>query len=29
MDFTDDMISKAVKKPVDYVQDILEKGAPQ
>ena len=29
MDFTDDMISEAVKKPVDYVQDILKKDAPQ
>lgn len=29
MDFTDDMISEAVKRPVDYVQDILKKDAPQ
>ena len=29
MDFTDDMISKAVKKPVDYVQNVLKKDAPQ
>lgn len=29
MDFTDDMISEAVKKPVDYVQDVLKKDAPQ
>lgn len=28
-DFTDDMISEAVKRPVDYVQDILKKDAPQ
>ena len=25
MDFTDDMISEAVKRPIDYVQDILKK----
>ncbi len=29
MDFTDDMISEAVKRPIDYVQDILKKDAPQ
>ena len=29
MDFTDDMISDAVKSPIDYVQDILKKDAPQ
>lgn len=29
MDFTDDMISEAVKRPVDYVQNILKKDAPQ
>ena len=29
MDFTDDMFSEAVKRPVDYVQDILKKDAPQ
>ena len=29
MDFTYDMISEAVKKPVDYVQDVLKKDAPQ
>ena len=29
MDFTDDMISEAVKRPVDYGQDILKKDAPQ
>ena len=29
MDFTDEMISEAVKRPVDYVQDILKKDAPQ
>ena len=28
MDFTDDMISEAVKRPIDYVQDILKKDAP-
>ena len=29
MKCTDEMISEAVKKPVDYVQDILKKDAPQ
>lgn len=29
MDFTDDMISEAVKRPIDYVQDILKKDTPQ
>ena len=29
VDFTDDMISEAVKRPIDYVQDILKKDAPQ
>lgn len=29
MECTDEMISEAVKKPVDYVQDILKKDAPQ
>ena len=29
MDFTDDMISEAVKRPIDYVQNILKKDAPQ
>ena len=29
MDFTDDMILEAVKRPIDYVQDILKKDAPQ
>ncbi|MEE0259284.1 MAG: hypothetical protein UD035_06810 [Coprococcus comes] len=29
MECTDEMISEAVKKPVDYVQDVLKKDAPQ
>ena len=29
MKCTDEMISEAVKRPVDYVQDILKKDAPQ
>lgn len=29
MKCTDDMISEAVKRPIDYVQDILKKDAPQ
>ena len=29
MKCTDEMISEAVKKPVDYVQDVLKKDAPQ
>ena len=29
MECTDDMISEAVKKPVDYVQDVWKKDAPQ
>ena len=29
MECTDEMISKAVKKPVDYVQDVLKKDVPQ
>ena len=29
MECTDEMISEAVKRPIDYVQDILKKDAPQ
>ena len=29
MECTDEMISEAVKKPVDYVQNVLKKDAPQ
>ena len=29
MKCTDEMISEAVKIPIDYVQDILKKDAPQ
>lgn len=29
MKCTDEMISEAVKRPIDYVQDILKKDAPQ
>lgn len=29
MECTDEMISEAVKKPFDYVQDVLKKDAPQ
>ena len=29
MKCTDEMISEAVKKPVDYVQNVLKKDAPQ
>jgi len=28
MDFTDEMISKAVDQPIDYVKDILKKERP-
>ena len=29
MECTDEIISEAVKKPVDYVQNVLKKDAPQ
>ena len=29
MECTDEMILEAVKKPVDYVQNVLKKDAPQ
>ena len=28
MDFTDEMISKAVDQPIDYVKDILKEERP-
>ncbi len=28
LNFTDDIISKVVKQPIDYVEDILKKGPP-